>query len=158
MFTWLKLEREREEGEAVKGRDDITWLWAQLPESSPPFPVAMVTCSKLPSEDGSVISNESEKLNSGRGLTVLKVTAQQKLTKEETRKRDGESRTLMQIQMIYSTAPLQARQGQACHKCQKKSFFPFSPAWNTFPVSHAHRYPKRNALPLQLFFFLQPER
>ncbi|XP_034437251.1 UPF0606 protein KIAA1549L [Hippoglossus hippoglossus] len=44
--------------------------------------------SKLPSEDGSVISNESEKLNSGRGLTAPKVTAQQKLTKEETRKRD----------------------------------------------------------------------
>ncbi|XP_028257969.1 UPF0606 protein KIAA1549L [Parambassis ranga] len=46
---------------------------------------------KLPSEDGSVISNESEKLNSGRGLTVPKVTAQQKLTKEEMRKRDGEN-------------------------------------------------------------------
>uniref|UniRef100_A0A1A7WG66 KIAA1549 n=1 Tax=Iconisemion striatum TaxID=60296 RepID=A0A1A7WG66_9TELE len=44
--------------------------------------------SKLPSEDGSVISNESEKLNSGRGLSVSKVTAQQKLAKEETRKRD----------------------------------------------------------------------
>ncbi|XP_013857342.1 UPF0606 protein KIAA1549L isoform X2 [Austrofundulus limnaeus] len=44
--------------------------------------------SKLPSEDGSVISNESEKLQSGRGLSVSKVTAQQKLTKEETRKRD----------------------------------------------------------------------
>ncbi|XP_069549739.1 UPF0606 protein KIAA1549L isoform X1 [Brachyistius frenatus] len=44
--------------------------------------------SKLPSEDGSVISNESEKLNSGRSLTVPKVTAQQKLTKEETRNRD----------------------------------------------------------------------
>ncbi|KAG7230223.1 hypothetical protein INR49_012356 [Caranx melampygus] len=44
--------------------------------------------SKLPSEDGSVISNESEKLNSSRGLTVPKVTAQQKLTKEETHKRD----------------------------------------------------------------------
>uniref|UniRef100_A0AAQ6IQN9 KIAA1549 like n=1 Tax=Anabas testudineus TaxID=64144 RepID=A0AAQ6IQN9_ANATE len=51
--------------------------------------------SKLPSEDGSVISNESEKLNSGRGLTVPKVTAQQKLTKEGTRKRDGESRTVV---------------------------------------------------------------
>lgn len=57
------------------------------------FPVAMVTCSKLLSEDGSVISNESEKLNSSRGLTVPKVTAQQKLTKEEMCKRDGESHT-----------------------------------------------------------------
>uniref|UniRef100_A0A671V6U6 KIAA1549 like n=1 Tax=Sparus aurata TaxID=8175 RepID=A0A671V6U6_SPAAU len=50
-----------------------------------------LTSDKHKSEDGSVISNESEKPNSGRGLTVLKVTAQQKLTKEETRKRDGES-------------------------------------------------------------------
>ncbi|KAK7913685.1 hypothetical protein WMY93_013896 [Mugilogobius chulae] len=41
--------------------------------------------SHLPSEDGSVISNESEKLNSGRGL---KITAQQKLTKEESHNRD----------------------------------------------------------------------
>ncbi len=145
-------ERGREEGEVVKGRDDITWLWAQLPESSPPFPVAMVTCSKLPSEDGSVISNESEKLNSGRGLTVLKVTAQQKLTKEETRKRDGESHTLMQMQIIYSTAPLQARSGVS--QMPQNLFFSFSPSWNTFPASHAHRYPKRNALPLHLFFFL----
>uniref|UniRef100_G3PU17 KIAA1549 like n=1 Tax=Gasterosteus aculeatus TaxID=69293 RepID=G3PU17_GASAC len=63
--------------------------------------------SKLPSEDGSVISNESEKLNSSRSLTVLKVTAQQKPTKEETCKRD-------------------------------------------VSVSHADRYPEKNAL--QLFF------
>uniref|UniRef100_H3C614 KIAA1549-like b n=1 Tax=Tetraodon nigroviridis TaxID=99883 RepID=H3C614_TETNG len=47
--------------------------------------------SKLPSEDGSVISNESERLKAGRGSTALKVTAQQKPTKEETRKKDGES-------------------------------------------------------------------
>ncbi|XP_018618706.2 UPF0606 protein KIAA1549L isoform X2 [Scleropages formosus] len=47
--------------------------------------------SRLPSEDGSVISNESGKLNSGRGSSALKkVTAQQKMTKEETRKRSGE--------------------------------------------------------------------
>lgn len=51
----------------------------------------MVTCSKLPSEDGSVISNESERLKPGRGSTALKVTVQQKPTKEETRKKDGES-------------------------------------------------------------------
>lgn len=81
----------------------------------------MVTCSKLPSEDGSVISNESEKLNSGRGLTVPKVTAQQKLTKEGTRKRDGESRTLMQI-IIINILRLLCRQGQMCHICQK--YFP----------------------------------
>lgn len=53
-------------------------------------PVAMVTCSKLPSEDGSVISDESERLRSGRGLMVLKVTAQQRATKEEARNKDGE--------------------------------------------------------------------
>lgn len=50
----------------------------------------MVTCSKLPSEDGSVISDESERLRSGRGLMVLKVAAQQRATKEEARKKDGE--------------------------------------------------------------------
>ena len=46
--------------------------------------VAMVTLSRLPSEDGSVISNESERLNSGRGSTM------QKVTKEERNKRGGE--------------------------------------------------------------------
>lgn len=50
----------------------------------------MVTCSKLPSEDGSVISDESERLRSSRGLMVLKVTAQQRATEEEARKKDGE--------------------------------------------------------------------
>lgn len=69
----------------------------------------MVTCSKLPSEDGSVISNESEKLRSGRGLTVLKVTAQQKVTKEETHKKDGESGTVMEMQISRRTALLQTR-------------------------------------------------
>lgn len=69
----------------------------------------MVTCSKLPSEDGSVISNESERLRSGRGLTVLKVTAQQKVTKEETHKKDGESGTVMQMQITRRTALLQTR-------------------------------------------------
>ncbi|XP_015193956.2 UPF0606 protein KIAA1549L isoform X2 [Lepisosteus oculatus] len=44
--------------------------------------------SRLPSEDGSLISNESGKLNSSRG-SVLKVTAQQKMTKEEAKKRNG---------------------------------------------------------------------
>ncbi|XP_072574243.1 UPF0606 protein KIAA1549L isoform X3 [Paramormyrops kingsleyae] len=44
--------------------------------------------SKLPSEDGSVISNESENLTSGRGTAAQKkVTAQQKLVKEEARGR-----------------------------------------------------------------------
>ena len=111
----------------------------------------MVTCSNLPSEDGSVISNESEKLNSSRGLSVLKVTAQQKLTKEEMRKRDGESHTLMQIQMIYSTPTLQTRSGVSQ---MPQNLFPFSPAWNTFlvPLSHAHRYSERNAPPLQIFY------
>lgn len=77
-------------GEFVGADGDITWPGAQLPQSSPPL-VAMVTCSKLPSEDGSVISNESERLKPGRGSTAMKVTAQQKATKEETRRKDGES-------------------------------------------------------------------
>ncbi|XP_016416801.1 UPF0606 protein KIAA1549L-like [Sinocyclocheilus rhinocerous] len=46
--------------------------------------------SRLPSEDGSVISSESVKEVSGKGSSVQKATAQQKLTKEETRKSNGE--------------------------------------------------------------------
>ncbi|XP_074469691.1 UPF0606 protein KIAA1549L [Sebastes fasciatus] len=65
--------------------------------------------SKLPSEDGSVISNESEKLNSGRGLTVLKVTAQQKLTKEETRKRDDPYDTSSGSLQLISVKPMAAQ-------------------------------------------------
>ncbi|KAF7245414.1 hypothetical protein EYD10_08480 [Varanus komodoensis] len=44
--------------------------------------------SRSPSENGSVISNESGKPNSGRG-SPQKVMAQQKVTKEEGRKRNG---------------------------------------------------------------------
>uniref|UniRef100_UPI0037E92C4E UPF0606 protein KIAA1549L n=1 Tax=Semicossyphus pulcher TaxID=241346 RepID=UPI0037E92C4E len=65
--------------------------------------------SKLPSEDGSVISNESEKLNSGRALTVLKVTAQQKLTKEETRKRDDPYDTSSGSLQLISIKPMAAQ-------------------------------------------------
>ncbi|XP_044046281.1 UPF0606 protein KIAA1549L isoform X2 [Siniperca chuatsi] len=65
--------------------------------------------SKLPSEDGSVISNESEKLNSGRGLTVLKVTAQQKLTKEETRNRDDPYDTSSGSLQLISIKPMAAQ-------------------------------------------------
>ncbi|KAJ8416261.1 hypothetical protein AAFF_G00382830 [Aldrovandia affinis] len=43
--------------------------------------------SRLPSEDGSVISNESGKLNSSRGSSVQKIPPQHKMTKEEARKR-----------------------------------------------------------------------
>jgi len=52
--------------------------------------VAMVTCSRLPSEDGSVISSESVKEVLGKRLSVQKATAQQKLTKEDTKKSNGE--------------------------------------------------------------------
>ncbi|XP_062284149.1 UPF0606 protein KIAA1549L [Scomber scombrus] len=65
--------------------------------------------SKLLSEDGSVISNESEKLNSGRGLTVPKVTAQQKLTKEETRKRDDPYDTSSGSLQLISIKPMAAQ-------------------------------------------------
>ncbi|XP_061600395.1 UPF0606 protein KIAA1549L [Cololabis saira] len=65
--------------------------------------------SKLPSEDGSVISNESEKLNSGRGLTVPKVTAQQKLTKEETRRRDDPYDSSSGSLQLISIKPMAAQ-------------------------------------------------
>lgn len=58
----------------------------------------MVTSSRSPSENGSVSSDESEKPSSGR-LSPQNVTAQQKLTKEEARKRNGEKPSLP------STAP-----------------------------------------------------
>ncbi|XP_029001040.1 UPF0606 protein KIAA1549L [Betta splendens] len=64
---------------------------------------------KLPSEDGSVISNESEQLNSGRGLTVPKVTAQQKLTKEATRKRDDPYDTSSGSLQLISIKPVAAQ-------------------------------------------------
>ncbi|KAK0136967.1 UPF0606 protein KIAA1549L [Merluccius polli] len=46
------------------------------------------TGKRMPTEDGSVIGNESEKQNSSRGLAVQKVPAQHKVTKEERRRRD----------------------------------------------------------------------
>ncbi|MFT7806792.1 UPF0606 protein KIAA1549L homolog isoform X3 [Arapaima gigas] len=66
--------------------------------------------SRLPSEDGSVISNESGKLNSGRGLSAQKkVTTQQKMTKEEPSKRsdpyDTSSGSLQLISIKPMTAP-----------------------------------------------------
>ena len=76
--------------------------------------VAMVTCSKLPSEDGSVISNESERLKPGRGSTALKVTAQQKPMKEETRRKDGES-------------PETEKQAQDFHQSANKTPLPRAP-------------------------------
>ncbi|KAF7665002.1 hypothetical protein LDENG_00156790 [Lucifuga dentata] len=65
--------------------------------------------SRLPSEDGSVISNESEKLNSGRGLTVPKVTAQQKVTKEEMHKRDDPYDTSSGFLQLISIKPVVAQ-------------------------------------------------
>ncbi|KAM3625898.1 uncharacterized protein V6R79_019433 [Siganus canaliculatus] len=65
--------------------------------------------SKLPSEDGSVISNESEKLKSGRGLTVLKVTAQQKPTKEEMCRRDDPYDTSSGSLQLISIKPMAAQ-------------------------------------------------
>lgn len=57
------------------------------------LPVAMVTSSRSPSENGSVISNESGKPSSGR-RSPQNVMAQQKVTKEEARKRNGETLSL----------------------------------------------------------------
>ncbi|XP_067275787.1 UPF0606 protein KIAA1549L isoform X2 [Pseudorasbora parva] len=65
--------------------------------------------SRLPSEDGSVISSESVKEVLGKGLRVQKATAQQKLTKEETRKSsdhcDSSSGSLQLISIKPMTAP-----------------------------------------------------
>ena len=49
----------------------------------------MVTSSRSPSENGSIISNESGKPSPGR-RSPQNVMAQQKVTKEEARKRNGE--------------------------------------------------------------------
>ncbi|XP_056135359.1 UPF0606 protein KIAA1549L [Lampris incognitus] len=65
--------------------------------------------SRLPSEDGSIISDESEKLNSGRGLTVQKVTAQQKLTKEESCKRDDPYDTSSGSLQLIAIKPMAAQ-------------------------------------------------
>ncbi|TNN75823.1 UPF0606 protein [Liparis tanakae] len=65
--------------------------------------------SKLPSEDGSVISDESEKRNSSRSLTALKVTAQQKRTKEETSKRDDPYDTSSGSLQLVSMKPVAAQ-------------------------------------------------
>ncbi|XP_073786455.1 UPF0606 protein KIAA1549L isoform X4 [Danio rerio] len=65
--------------------------------------------SRLPSEDGSVISSESVKEVSGKGSSVQKATAQQKLTKEETRKSndhyDSSSGSLHLISIKPMAAP-----------------------------------------------------
>ncbi|KAG7467912.1 hypothetical protein MATL_G00137230 [Megalops atlanticus] len=65
--------------------------------------------SRLPSEDGSIISNESGKLHSGRGSTVQKVPQQQKMAKEEARKRsdpyDSSSGSLQLISIKPMVAP-----------------------------------------------------
>nr|XP_015193957.1 PREDICTED: UPF0606 protein KIAA1549L homolog isoform X3 [Lepisosteus oculatus] len=63
--------------------------------------------SRLPSEDGSLISNESGKLNSSRG-SVLKVTAQQKMTKEEAKKRNDPFDTSSGSLQLISIKPLAA--------------------------------------------------
>ncbi|XP_064192227.1 UPF0606 protein KIAA1549L isoform X2 [Anguilla rostrata] len=64
--------------------------------------------SRLPSEDGSLVSNESGKLHSGRGSTVQKVPAQQKMAKEEARTRsdpyDSSSGSLQLISIKPMTA------------------------------------------------------
>ncbi|XP_030650077.1 UPF0606 protein KIAA1549L [Chanos chanos] len=64
--------------------------------------------SRLPSENGSVISNESVKPNSGRASVAQKVTAQQKLTKEETRKRNDPYDTSSGSLQLISIKPMAA--------------------------------------------------
>lgn len=54
---------------------------------------------------------------------MSKVTAQQKLAKEETRKRDGESHMKMQIQITYPTAPFNARSSVSYNEKKNQTFF-----------------------------------
>ncbi|XP_039537589.1 UPF0606 protein KIAA1549L isoform X2 [Pimephales promelas] len=65
--------------------------------------------SRLPSEDGSVISSESVKEVLGKSLSVQKATAQQKLTKEDTKKSndqyDSSSGSLQLISIKPMAAP-----------------------------------------------------
>ena len=69
----------------------------------------MVTCARMPTEDGSVIGNESEKRNSSRGVTVQKVSAQHKVTKEERRRREGERHRDASTHMMPTHNPLWRR-------------------------------------------------
>uniref|UniRef100_H3BDZ7 KIAA1549 like n=1 Tax=Latimeria chalumnae TaxID=7897 RepID=H3BDZ7_LATCH len=57
--------------------------------------------SRLPSENGSVFSNESGKPNSG-GSSMQKITAQQKNTKEETRKKNVWIKPRDRLQILFS--------------------------------------------------------
>ncbi|XP_061820198.2 UPF0606 protein KIAA1549L isoform X4 [Nerophis lumbriciformis] len=71
--------------------------------------------SKLLSEDGSVISSESEKRNSVRGFTAPKVTAQQKPTKEETRKRTDQYDSSSGSLQLISIKPMTAQPKYSQH-------------------------------------------
>ncbi|XP_050991196.1 LOW QUALITY PROTEIN: UPF0606 protein KIAA1549L [Labeo rohita] len=64
--------------------------------------------SRLPSENGSVISSESVKEVSGKGSSVQKATAQQKLTKEETRKSNDRYDSSSGSLQLISIKPLAA--------------------------------------------------
>lgn len=70
----------------------------------------MVTSSRSPSENGSVISNESGKPSSGR-RSPQNVMAQQKVTKEEARKRNGEKPSLP------AAAPSPSHTHLCTHRC-----------------------------------------
>ncbi|XP_061882707.1 UPF0606 protein KIAA1549L isoform X1 [Entelurus aequoreus] len=77
--------------------------------------------SKLLSEDGSVISSESEKRNSVRGFTAPKVTAQQKLTKEETRKRTDQYDSSSGSLQLISIKPMTAQPKYSQHVSSDRS-------------------------------------
>lgn len=68
----------------------------------------MVTSSRSPSENGSVISNESGKPSSGRRSPQNGMT-QQKVTKEESRKRNGET-----LPHLVPSLPLLCKHAHAC--------------------------------------------
>ncbi|XP_051513272.1 UPF0606 protein KIAA1549L-like [Myxocyprinus asiaticus] len=65
--------------------------------------------SKLPSEDGSVISSESVKGVSGKSLSVQKARAQQKTVREETRKSNDHYDSSSGSLQLISTKPMAAQ-------------------------------------------------
>uniref|UniRef100_A0A3B3Z690 KIAA1549-like b n=1 Tax=Periophthalmus magnuspinnatus TaxID=409849 RepID=A0A3B3Z690_9GOBI len=91
------------------------------------------THKQLPSEDGSVISNESEKLKSGRGL---KVTAQQKLTKEQSHNREINV-------ALKQKSDIEHYRNKMRIKAKKKGYYDFpsmEDSLNDGPVSHIQRH------------------
>lgn len=98
----------------------------------------MVTSSRSPSENGSVISNESGKPSSGR-RSPQNVMAQQKVTKEEAWKRNGEKPSLP------SSTPKPSAHVRA-HTCTGSH----TSVLQTTAHSSLYSVPERSYLPLEV--------